>query len=57
MIQIEAPDFDPDINKVLPTSADQNIEHQKSQGSVISTQKFAGKTAECRTPASAHQDA
>ena len=57
VIQIEAPDFDPDIDGVLPISADQSINHQERQGSVISTQKFAGKTAECRTPASSHQDA
>ena len=57
VIQIKAPDFDPDIDKVLPTSADQNIEHQESQESVISTQKFTEKTAEGRTPASSHQDA
>ena len=57
MIQIEAPDFDPDIDEALPISADQNIDHQETQGSVISTQKLAEKTAECRTPASSHQDA
>ena len=57
MIQIEVPDFDPDIDKVLPISVDQNIEHQETQGSVNSTQKFPGKTAERRTPASSHQDA
>ena len=57
VIQIEAPDFDPDIDKVLPVSTDQSTKHQETQGSVISTQKFAEKTAECRTPASSHQDA
>ena len=57
VIQIEAPDFDPDIDEALPIPADQNIEHQETQGSVNSTQKFPGKTAECRTPASSHQDA
>ena len=57
VIQIEVPDFDPDIEEALPTSADQNIEHQESLGSVTSTQKFTEKTAECRTPASSHQDA
>ena len=57
VIQIKVPDFDPDIDEALPTSEDQNIEHQESQGSVISTQKSAEKTAECRTPASSHQDA
>ena len=57
VMQIEAPDFDPDINKALPISMDQNIDHQETLGSVNSTQKFPEKTAECRTPASSHQDA
>ena len=57
MIQIEAPHFDPDIDKVLPISVDQSINHQQIQGSVISTQKLAEKIAECRNPASSHQDA
>ena len=57
VIQIEAPDFDPNIDEALPTSTDQNIEHQETQGSVNFTQKFPEKTAECRTPASSHQDA
>ena len=57
VIQIEAPDFDPNIDEALPISTDQNIEHQETQGSVNSTQKFPGKTAEHRTPASSHQDA
>ena len=56
MIQIEAPDFDPDIDEALPISADQSVNHQQTQGSVISTQKFTEKTAKCRTPASSHQD-
>ena len=57
VIQIEAPDFDPDIDEALPISMDQNINHQETQGSVNSTQTFPEKTAECRTPASSHQDA
>ena len=57
VIQIEAPDFDPDIDEALPISVDQSINHQETQGSVISTQNFTEKTAECRTPASSHQDA
>ena len=57
VIQIEAPAFDPNIDEALPISVDQNMDHQEAQGSVISTQKFAEKTAECRTPASSHQDA
>ena len=50
VIQIEVPDFDPNIDKALPISVDQNIDHQETQGSVISSQKFTEKTAECRHP-------
>ena len=57
VIQIEVPDFDPDIDEALPIFTDQNINHQEIQGSVISTQKLAEKIDECRTPASSHQDA
>ena len=57
VIQIEAPDFDPDIDEVLPISVDQSIKHQETQGSATSIQKFTEKTTECRTPASSHQDA
>ena len=57
VIQIEAPDFDPNIDEALPISVDQNIDHQETQGSVNSTQKFPEKAAEGRTPASSHQDA
>ena len=57
VIQIEAPDFDPDIDEALPIPTDQSIDHQESQGSVSSTQHFPEKTAKSRTPASAHQDA
>ena len=57
VIQIEVPDFDPDIDEALPISVDQSINHQETQGSVISTQKLTEKTAECRIPASSHQDA
>ena len=57
VIQIEAPDFDPDIDEALPIFTDQNINHQETQGSVNSTQTFPEKTAECRTLATLHQDA
>ena len=57
VIQIEVPDFDPDIDKALPISTDQSINHQEIQRSVISTQKLTEKITECRTPASSHQDA
>ena len=55
VIQIEAPDFDPDIDKALPIPTDQNVDYQETQGSVHSTPQFPRKTAS-RTPASSHQD-
>ena len=57
VIQIEVPDFDPDIDEALSIPMDQNIEHKGTQGSVNSMQQFSKKTAKSRTPASAHQDA
>ena len=56
VIQIEAPDFDPDIDEALPIPTDQNIDHQETQGSVNSTQQFSKKTAKSKTPASSYQD-
>ena len=56
VIQIEVPDFDPDIDETLPNPVAQNTDHPETQGFIISTQKFAAKIAECRTPASSHQD-
>ena len=56
VIQIEAPDFDPDIDEALPISMDQHTNDPGTQGSVTSTQKSAEKTNECRTPAPLHQD-
>ena len=53
VIQIEASDFDPDIDEVLPIPADQNVDYQETQGSVNSTQQFPEKTAKS---ASSHQD-
>ena len=57
VIQIEAPDFDPDIGEALPIPADQNIDHQETQESVNSTQQSSEKTAESKTTASSYQDA
>ena len=57
VIQIEAPDFDPDIDKALPIPADQNKDHQETQGPAHSTQQSFEKTAKGETPASLHQDA
>ena len=57
VIQIEVPDFDPDIDEALPIPTDQNIDHQETQGSINSTQQSFKKTAKSKTPASLHQDA
>ena len=46
IIQIEAPDFDPDIDEGLPTH-----EHQKAQGSASITQQSFKKSDESKAPA------
>ena len=51
VIQIEAPDFDPDINETLPIQ-----EHQEAQGSASITQQFFEKSAESKAPALSHHD-
>ena len=56
MIQIEVPEFDPDIDKALPISTDQHTNDPVTQGSVTPTLKSAEKVIECRTPAPLHQD-
>ena len=55
-IQIEVPDFDPDINKALPTSTDQYTNDPVTQGSVTPTLKSAEKVIECRTSAPSCQN-
>ena len=55
-IQIEAPDFDPDINEELPTSTDQDTNDPVTQGSETYTLKSADKVIERRTPASPCQN-
>ena len=52
MIQIEAPDFDPDVDEALPTPTDQHINNPVTQGLVTPTLKPAEKVIESRTPAS-----
>ena len=56
VIQIEAPDFDPDIDEALPISTDQHTNDPVTQGSVTPTLKSAEKVIECRTPAPPHID-
>ena len=51
VIQIEVPDFDPDIDEALRTSTDQRTNDPATQGSVTPTLKSAEKVIECRTPA------
>ena len=55
-IQIEAPDFDPDIDEALPTATHQDTNDPVTQGSVTPTLKSAEKVIECRTPAPSYQD-
>ena len=57
MIQIEVPDFDPDIDEAPPIPVDQNTDYEETQGSVNSTQQFPKKAATTRTPATLQQDA
>ena len=56
MIQIEAPDFDPDIDDISPTTTDQESNNPVSQGLATPTAKSAGKVIEHITPAPSHQD-
>ena len=46
VIQIEAPDFNPDIDEGLPTQ-----EHQEAQGSASIIQQSIEKSDECKAPA------
>ena len=54
--QIEAPDFDPDIDEVSPTTTDQESNNPVTQGSATPTLKSAEKVIERTTPAPSHQD-
>ena len=51
VIQIEAPDFDPDIDETLPTFTD-----QCTNDPATPTLKSAERVIECRTPAPPHID-
>ena len=55
-IQIEAPDFDPDIDEVLPTTMDKETNDPVTQGSATLTLKSAEKVIERTTPAPLHQN-
>ena len=45
-IQIEEPDFDPDIDDVSPTTIDQESNNPLTQGSVLPTPKTAEQEIE-----------
>ena len=51
VIQIEVPDFDPDINEGLPIQV-----YQEAQGSASITQQSFEKFDESKAPALLHQD-
>ena len=55
-IQIEAPDFNPDIDDVLPTTTDQESNDPVTQGSATPLLKSAEKVIECTTPVPFYQD-
>ena len=51
VIQIDVPDFDPDIDGGLPTK-----EHEETQGSDSLIQQPSKKSDECKAPALSQQD-
>ena len=55
-IQIEVPDFDPDIDNISPTTIDQESNNPLTQGSATPTPKTAEQEIEHMTPAPSHQD-
>ena len=50
-IQIEAPEFDPDIDDVSPTTIDQESNNQLTQGTTSLTPKSTEQETECIAPA------
>ena len=54
-IQIEASDFDPDIDDISSTTIDQASNKPSTQGSVSPIPKTAEQETECITPAPSHQ--
>ena len=55
-IQIEAPDFNPDIDDISPTTIDHESNNPVTQGSATPTPKSAEKVIERTTPAPSYQD-
>ena len=50
-IQIEASDFNPDINDISPTTIDQELNNQLTQGTTSPTPKSTELEIECTAPA------
>ena len=55
-IQIEVPDFYPDIDDISPTTIDQQSNTPLTQGSATPTSKAEEQQIEHITPAPSHQD-
>ena len=55
-IQIEVPDFDPDIDDISPTTIDQESINPLTQGSMTHTHKTAEQVIERITPAPSHRN-
>ena len=55
-IQLEAPEFDPDIDDISPTTIYQDSNNPPTQGSVPPTPKTVEQEIEHITPAPSHQD-
>ena len=55
-IQIEAPDFDPDIDDISPTTIDQQSNSPLTQGSGTPNSKAEEQQIEHITPAPSHHD-
>ena len=55
-IQIEAPDFDPDIDDISPTTIDQQSNNPLTQGSATPNSKAEEQQIECIIPAPSHHD-
>ena len=55
MIQIEAPDFDPNIDDISPTTIDQESNNPLIQGTASSTPKTRESEIEHITPVPSHQ--
>ena len=55
-VLIEAPDFDPDIDDILPTTTDQESNDPVTQGLATPILKSAQKVIKCTTSAPSCQD-